>query len=92
MSYQSNFKKGDHKAVCDICGFLFHASKLKKQWDGLYVCKDDWSPRHPQDFVRGRKDDQTVAWTRSEGADVETDTSGWVAPDSVPDGTFDNDF
>jgi len=85
MSYSANFKKGDWRAQCDICGFDFHASQLKKQWDGLMVCRDDWNPRHPQDFVRGKKDDQSVAWTRSEPADTELSEckSGATAGEAV---------
>ena len=86
------YKKGDWNAICDICGNKFKASKLKKQWDGLMVCPQDFSPRHPQEFLRGKKDDQSVEWTRSEAADVEVDDSGFLALDSVPTGTFDNDL
>lgn len=85
---KTKFVKGDWNAICDICGFKKKASDLKKQWDGLRVCKDDFSLRHPQDFVKGVKDDQTVAWTRSEQEDVEIDTSGWAdTTDDVPSGT-----
>ena len=86
------FKKGDWNAICDRCGFEFKASQLKKTWDGYYVCKDDWEPRHPQDFLRGKKDDQSVEWTRPESPDTETDTSSWAEPTSVPSGTFDNEI
>lgn len=74
MSYKPTYKKGDHKAICDRCGFLFKASQLFKEWTGLRVCKinDCWEPRHPQDFLRGIKDDQSVPWTRSESDDIET--------------------
>ncbi len=27
-------------------------------WDGLWVCREDFETRHPQDFVRGRADNQ----------------------------------
>jgi hypothetical protein len=31
----SNWLKiGDHAAFCDVCGFRFHASELRKRWDG----------------------------------------------------------
>lgn len=94
MSYKPDYTAGDWKALCDRCGFKFKASQLYKTWDNLRVCKvnDCWEPRHPQDFVRGVKDDQSVPWTRSEPADVEVDKSGWVTPSTVPEGTFDNDF
>ena len=45
-----------------------------KEWNGLRVCKDCFETRHPQEFVRGKQDDQSVPWTRSEGADVEIAT------------------
>lgn len=90
MSYSPHHKNGEWLAICNVCGFQFHSSMLKKRWDGLMVCKDDWEERHPQDFVKGVKDDQSVPWTRTEPEDVTIDTSGWVIPDSVPNGTFNN--
>ncbi len=66
----SYYKPGDNNAVCDRCGWTFKASTLKKTWDGLWVCARDWEPRHPQDFVRSVKDDQTVKVSRPEGPDV----------------------
>lgn len=89
---KTTFKKGEWNAICDRCGFEYKSSQMKKEWNNLRVCKDCYEPRHPQDFVRGKKDDQSVSWTRAEGADVETDTSGWVTPTSVPDGTFNNNI
>ncbi len=36
----------------------------------MIVCPDDWEPRHPQDFVRGRRDDiRAKEPVRSEPAD-----------------------
>lgn len=87
---RTTYKPHDWNAICDRCGEKFHASDLKKTWDGLYVCKLDWEVRHPMDFQRGIKDDPSVPWTRPVGTDVETDASGWAAVDSVPSGTFDN--
>lgn len=74
MSYKPSYDKGNHKAICDRCGFLFKASQLFDTWDGLKVCKvnDCWEQRQPQDFLRGVKDDQSVAWSRSEPTDTET--------------------
>jgi len=85
MSYEPTYKKGDHKAICDRCGFQFHASQLKKEWTGLMVCRDDFELRHPQDFVKGVKDDQSVPWTRSESFDtsVVICKSGATAGDAV---------
>lgn len=57
---------GDYKRVCDVCGFVYRASTTFKRWDGLITCSQDWEPRHPQDFVRGRTDRQNVPEPRSE--------------------------
>ena len=62
----TTIKHGDWNAICDRCGFKYKASELRKTWDNLMVCKKDWEPRQPQDFVRGRKDQQTVPWARPE--------------------------
>lgn len=62
-------KKGDWKAQCDYCGWDFYASELKEDWKGLYACKDDYSPRQPQDFVRGVADDPSVPFVRKETVD-----------------------
>jgi len=89
---RTTFKKGDWKATCDRCGEHFHASQLKKTWDGLYVCHADYEVRHPMDFQKGIPDDPSVAWTRPEGTDVETDDSAWAGGTSVPTGTFDGNL
>ncbi len=70
MGRADYWKHGDHNAICDTCGFKFKASELKKTWDNMYVCSKDFEPRHPQDFVRGKKDDQSVPWSRPEGDNV----------------------
>jgi len=89
VSYSPSFKNGSWKGICDVCGFLYKSDDLKKRWDGLYVCHDDWEVRHPMDFQRGIKDDPSVAWTRPEGTDVEVDNSSWLGRTEVPKG--DND-
>ena len=60
----------DWLSICDVCGFKFHASKLRKRWDGLRVCHEDWEVRHPSDFFRLDAEDTSVPWTRSEAPDV----------------------
>lgn len=83
--------KGQWNAFCDRCGEKRKSKDLKKTWDGYYVCPEScWEVRHPQDFLRGVKDDQSVPWTRPEQPDQVTDNSSWATPTSVPKGTFDN--
>ena len=70
MSHIGYYKSGDNNAICDRCGKPFKASSLKKTWDGLYVCKKDWEPRQPQDYVRGVRDDTSVSLSRPESPDT----------------------
>lgn len=55
-----HFKKRDPRATCQICGFDFNRSQLRKNWRGLWVCPQDYEVRNAQDFVRGVKDPQKV--------------------------------
>lgn len=58
--------RGGYNAICDVCGFQYKNFELKKRWDGLMVCKDDWETRHPQEFVRSRNDQHPVPYVRKE--------------------------
>lgn len=65
----SNYKPGQWLAVCDRCGFEFLAKDLKKDWQGLMVCSNDYELRNPQDFIRVRPEKITPPWTRPEPVD-----------------------
>jgi hypothetical protein len=64
------YKKGDYKAFRDRTGFRVYGSDCRMQWNGLFVRKESWEPRQPQDFVKSKKDDQTVPIARP-GTDPE---------------------
>lgn len=57
---RSYYKPGDYNAICYECGRVRKASELRKHWQGYFVCSEHWEPRHPQDFVRGVVDNQSV--------------------------------
>lgn len=57
MPIRNRHKLGDWLYACQRCGVTRYASEIRKEWTGLRVCSRCWEPRHPQDFVRGRKDD-----------------------------------
>jgi len=59
----------DWRVICDVCGFEYWASEVRRQWDGLIVCREDFSERHPQELVRGKRDRQKVPFSRPEPAD-----------------------
>ena len=74
MSYLPFYVPGDAAAICDVCGFKYKLSQLKKRWDGAMVCSADFEERHPQDYlVRTKDDKQTVKNARPEPEDVFVD-------------------
>jgi hypothetical protein len=88
VSYKPSYEKGCWKAECDVCGRLYKNKELKKRWDGLMCCKDDWEVRQPQDFVRGSADIQVPPWTRPEQEDVFIPVTGIYTIPTTPSGTF----
>lgn len=61
---------GDFWRICEVCGFKCRSSQTFRRWDGLFVCEADFETRHPQDLVRGRKDNQNVPDPRPEPVDT----------------------
>lgn len=70
MSYQSNYIRGNWKAICESCGRIVKASELRQRWDGFMVDNKCWEARQPQDFVRGVADYQAPPFTRPEQSNV----------------------
>ena len=66
---QNWLKAGDYNAICDSCGRKFKASTLRKRWDGLLVCKEDFEVKHPQLSLKVHGDKQTVPIPRPEATD-----------------------
>ena len=60
------YKSGSWNAVCQVCGFTHKSDELKRRWDGLMVCVDDFELRNPQDLIRPPKDDSSVPWSSPE--------------------------
>jgi hypothetical protein len=58
------FVLGQYNMACDQCGRGFKSSDMRKRWDGAWVDAACWEPRQPQDFVRGIRDDPSVAVAR----------------------------
>jgi hypothetical protein len=67
-----SYVRGDHYVICDRTGFKVRASRAREDWTGAIVRSDSWEARHPQDFVRGKKDDQRVPDARPRPTDVFT--------------------
>lgn len=60
------YKSGDWLALCDVCQQRYYASELRKRWDGYMVCKHDWEPRHPMDFLRVKPEHNFPSFIRKE--------------------------
>ncbi len=61
MGRADYYKPGDFNRICHVCGFKRKASETSENWRGQIVCADTcFENRHPQDFVRGRYDEQRV--------------------------------
>lgn len=61
---RNSHRVGDYLAVCDECGFAYYASEMRKRWDGAFVDNGCFEIRHPQDFVRAKKDPIALRLTR----------------------------
>ena len=48
MSYSNKYIAGDRLVDCDICGFTYRYSQMRKQ-DGLTVCPKDFNKDQPRD-------------------------------------------
>jgi hypothetical protein len=66
---RNHLKLGDYNVLCDSCGRKFKFSVMRKRWDGLLVCHEDYELRNAQDFVRVRGDKQVVPIPRPEPND-----------------------
>lgn len=71
MGRYDYYAPGDFNRICDQCGLKRKASDTVETWKGLIVCADGcFETRHPQDFVRGRMDDQRVDQPRPDATPV----------------------
>jgi len=60
MGTELFYKPGGFYRICDRTGFAVRAEHTKKQWNNIIVRERSFEERQPQDFVRGRRDNQTV--------------------------------
>lgn len=56
--------KHDYLIRSDRSGFVFPASEMVTQWDGLLVHRSEVEERNPQEFVRARKDPEALTDVR----------------------------
>lgn len=62
-------RPGQFYRMCARTGKKVLASDTRKEWTGQYVRKSSHESRHPQDFLKARKDSQHVRDARPETTD-----------------------
>ncbi len=45
-------------SVCMLSGFKAKPGQLIKRWDGLWVLRKFWEPRHPGEMLRAKSENQ----------------------------------
>ncbi|HTD72145.1 MAG TPA: hypothetical protein VK652_01355 [Steroidobacteraceae bacterium] len=75
MPLRHTTRPGDWLYNCQRCGWTIYGSEARQEWTGLRVCSKCFDPRHPQDFVRGVRDDQTVPFANPPGPPHFLDTN-----------------
>jgi len=89
------FKSGNYWVTCQRCDFSYRRSEVRKQWDGLVVCKPCWEPRHPQDFVRSVTDTiapQGLNNPESQDVFIEASYQAGGASTTIPGATHGTDI
>lgn len=66
------YKSGCWNVICQVCGRKYKSDQIKKRWDGLLVCEEDYENRNILDFMRMPSDIQSVPYQNPEPADVFT--------------------
>lgn len=75
--------QGNYNTICQVCGWKFKASELRKRWDGLWVCQEDWETRHPMDFYRTIPDQKALPYVLPDREDVPTYGLGYCQFDGT---------
>ena len=89
MSKPLSYKANGNWGVCQRCQVTVRAQSLRKEWTGLLVCHECWEPRHPQDFIRGRKENVVPAIVSPEPPERYLDVTFAATTTTIPTGTFD---
>jgi hypothetical protein len=62
------YKHGSWNILCAVCGVQFKSDEIRKRWDGLLVCKNDYEDRNILDFTRVKPEMGSVPYSNPEPA------------------------
>ena len=55
------YASGKHaKAQCPVCGLVHRYVELRQDWRGVWVCRDCWDPKHPQERILSVADAESL--------------------------------
>jgi hypothetical protein len=83
-----HYKLGSWYRICDRSGFAVRAEHTQKQWNNIIVRNRSFEERQPQDFVRGRRDDQTAPQPRPRQTNVFLGVQTQLAVSTVSSAPF----
>lgn len=72
MAVRNQWRVGDYLMTDDLSGRVHYASEMRKTWDGLWVHRDNFYTRNPQDFVRAMNDPEALREVRGDQWPVRT--------------------
>lgn len=75
MGADKHFRMGSFYRIDDRTGFATRAEDTQMEWQGLMVSRRVFERRHPQDFVKGVADNQTVPYARPRSSNPAVGTS-----------------
>jgi hypothetical protein len=67
MPIRRRHKVGDWLVTDDESGIVHYRSEVTERWDGLYVRRDQYETRQPQEFVKAKTDPKAVKPIRPDG-------------------------
>lgn len=93
---RNQHRVGDYLMVDDESGLVMYKSEAVRRWDGLWVRKDQYETRHPQEFVHAKADPRSLTVVRPDdvAATPNNNPSGYIGqttlqtPDSPADHIF----
>ena len=63
-------RRGEHLVIDDIDGRKISSADAVRDWQGLVMSKENWSPKQPQLTIRGREERINVTPTRTRPAAI----------------------
>lgn len=80
MTMTTYIRKGENNVDCPVCGFKKKSGEMVRRWDGVYVCREDWEVRHPQDLLRITEENSSVLFSYGDDDYDKTPVTPFVPP------------